>query len=94
MSAWVYILASRKQGTLYVGATTDLAGRMWEHQERINKGFTERYGVSRLVWVSEFATISEALDFEYRIKRWRRNWKIQMIEKDNPDWNDLSANLL
>ena len=86
---YVYILASKKDGVLYVGVTSDLAGRIWEHRNDAVPGFTRRYGVKTLVWYDYFDRIGDAIDEEKRIKRWRRAWKIQLIEERNPDWRDL-----
>ncbi len=94
MSAWVYIMASRKNGTLYTGVTTDLLQRVYEHKEDVKPGFTSKYGVKRLVWYENHNNIVEAIIQEKRIKKWRRQWKIQMIEKQNPDWQDLYDDLL
>ena len=89
MGGFVYILASKKDGTLYTGVTADLGGRVWEHKQRQGKGFTATYGAVRLVWYQEYVDIGEAIVFEKRIKRWRRVWKIELIEKMNPDWREL-----
>ena len=86
---FVYLLASEPYGTLYVGVTGDLAGRIGQHREKIREGFTKKYGVHRLVWFEEFAYIHDAILREKRIKKWRRAWKIELIEKDNPRWEDL-----
>ncbi len=94
MSAWVYIMASRKHGTLYTGVTTDLVQRIHEHKNDLKPGFTSKYGVKRLVWFEAHDNIIEAIAQEKRIKKWQRHWKIQMIEKRNPDWEDLLDNLL
>jgi putative endonuclease len=85
---WVYILASRRNGTVYAGVTADLAARIWQHKTR-PKGFAGRYGVALLVHVEEFPTIEEAIAREKAIKKWRRKWKLELIERDNPDWEDL-----
>ena len=89
MASWVYILASQPRGTLYVGVTTDLAGRVWEHRESLIPSFTSKYGVKRLVWYQEYPGIRDAIDEEKRIKRWRRAWKLKLIEGSNPQWRDL-----
>ena len=89
MSSYVYIMASRKNGTLYTGVTADLGRRAWEHRDKVIGGFTARYNVTRLVWYREYADITDAIAEEKRIKRWRRVWKIQLIEKMNPEWDDL-----
>lgn len=84
----VYILASGKHGTLYVGVTSDLLRRVHEHRTG-QSGFTSRYGVSRLVWFRRCFTVVEAIRWEKRLKKYRRQWKINLIEQDNPDWDDL-----
>jgi putative endonuclease len=89
--AYIYILASRRNGTLYVGSTTDLEGRISEHKQRLLPGFTRRYNVINLVWYGECDDIFEARDREYSMKRWRRAWKIRLIEDQNPGWCDLAA---
>ena len=86
---FVYLLASKPHGTLYVGVTSDLAGRVNEHKGELRGGFTKKYGVHMLVWFEEFGDIREAILREKRIKNWRREWKIELIEKMNPDWTDL-----
>ncbi len=89
MSGYVYILASKKDGTLYTGVTADLARRVFEHKQHLAAGFTDRYGAVRLVWYREYLEIGEAIVFEKRIKRWRRAWKVRLIEDMNPDWREL-----
>ncbi|QEL23130.1 GIY-YIG nuclease family protein [Bosea sp. F3-2] len=84
----VYLLASRRDGTLYLGVTRDLARRIQEHRSKIVPGFSRKYGVDRLVWY-EHATATNAIDREKDIKKWRRQWKINLIEENNPDWTDL-----
>ncbi len=86
---WVYILASGKHGTLYVGVTSDLSGRVYEHKAGITPGFTTKHGVHSLVYFETFGTIDEAITREKKLKRWRRDWKINLIERSNPDWIDL-----
>ena len=86
---YVYIMASQRNGTLYTGVTGDLARRAYEHREGLIKGFTSRYGVKMLVWYEDFPTADEAITSEKRIKRWRRAWKLELIEKMNPQWLDL-----
>lgn len=88
---WLYILASKPHGTLYVGVTNDLAFRMQEHKEGRGSKFTARYGVKQLVYAEPFEDIEAAIAAEKRIKRWRRQWKIELIEKQNPTWKDLSG---
>ncbi len=90
---YVYILASRKDGVLYVGVTNDLARRVYEHREGKASSFTRKYQVKRLVWCEGFADVSDAIAAEKRIKKWRRGWKVNLIAKHNPDWRDLYAEL-
>jgi putative endonuclease len=90
---YVYILASRRNGTLYVGVTNDLSRRVYEHREGLIPGFTTTYGVKRLVWYDVFPTVDEAIAHEKRLKRWRRSWKLALIEAMNPDWADLYETL-
>jgi putative endonuclease len=89
MTYWVYILASRKHGTLYVGVTNSLERRIAEHRAGEVPGFTQKYGVKRLVYYCGFGEVRPAIGFEKRLKRWRRDWKIRLIEEDNPHWDDL-----
>ena len=86
----VYLLASSLHGTLYTGVTSDLLGRVWQHRESVAKGFTERYGVKRLVWFEVHETMESAIRREKSIKRWQRQWKIDLIETNNPTWRDLA----
>jgi len=88
-ASYVYILASARNGTLYVGVTNDLLRRVYEHREGTTPGFTARYGVKRLVWYETHGDVVEAIAREKSIKRWRRAWKMALIEKDNPQWLDL-----
>ncbi len=89
----VYLLASRHNGTLYVGVTSDLVKRIWEHKENLIDGFTKRYAVHTLVWYEVHATMESAIRREKAIKEWKRLWKIDLIEKENPQWRDLTENL-
>jgi len=84
-----YMLASRRNGTLYVGVTSDLIARAWQHREQIVKGFTSKYNVTRLVWYELHGTMEGAITREKRLKKWNRDWKIRLIEERNPYWNDL-----
>ncbi|PIE55687.1 MAG: hypothetical protein CSA34_07880 [Desulfobulbus propionicus] len=90
----VYILASKKNGTLYVGVTSNLAKRVWEHKNDVGKGFTRRYQVHRLVWYEVHEGMEAAITREKRIKGWQRKWKIALIEQQNPDWVDLYDTLV
>ena len=89
----VYITASQTRGTLYTGLTNDIARRMMEHREGKADGFTAKHGVRRLVHIETYPTIAEAIAREKRLKRWRRAWKIALIEEHNPDWHDLFRRL-
>lgn len=89
----VYIMASRRNGTLYTGMTTDLARRAYEHRERAREGFTKRYGVTRLVWYQSFELITAAIHRERTIKGYPRAWKLNLIEAENPEWEDLYERL-
>ena len=91
---FVYILANRRNGALYVGVTNNLGRRMTEHKERPVPGFTERYGIDKLVYVEEYGSILEARARERILKRWRRAWKVALIEKLNPEWRDLSDQIV
>lgn len=90
---FVYILASERNGTLYVGVTSDLYGRIVEHRDGLVAGFTKRHGVKTLVYFEEHDDIDQAILREKRLKRWRRAWKIELIESRNPDWRDLWLDL-
>lgn len=85
----VYILASKRNGTLYTGVTGDLRRRAWEHREQVVAGFTQRYHVHRLVYFEQHTDMATAITREKRIKRWKRAWKLELIERNNPDWDDL-----
>ena len=86
---YVYILASKRNGTLYVGVTSDILKRVWQHKNKVFKGFTDKYNVNKLVYIDTFCDINEAIKREKQIKKWNRKWKTDLIEKDNPDWFDL-----
>ena len=85
-----YILASQKAGTLYIGVTSDIATRLWQHRSRIMPGFTTRYGALRLVHAEFFDRMDDAIAREKQLKRWHRQWKINLIETGNPEWRDLA----
>ena len=85
----VYILASRTNGTLYVGVTSDLVKRIWEHRNNMVDGFTKRYGVHQLVWYELHEDMQSAIEREKRLKEWKRKWKLELIESTNPNWQDL-----
>ena len=85
----VYILASKRNGTLYIGVTSDLTKRVWEHKNDMVEGFTMRYNVHRLVWYEIHESMESAITREKRIKEWKRAWKLELIEGANPEWEDL-----
>jgi putative endonuclease len=89
MKGYVYLLASRRNGTLYCGFTTNLYGRVLAHRAGKANSFTSKYGVTMLVWWEEFDLVTAAIQRETSIKRWKRAWKLALIEKDNPEWRDL-----
>ncbi len=93
MSFYTYILASGPYGTLYAGSTDNLARRVWEHREKVRRGFTAKYDVTKLVWFEAHETREHAFRRERQIKEWRRKWKIVLIEAENPTWRDLYDNL-
>ncbi len=86
----VYILASKKNGVLYIGVTNDLERRILEHKHKIDKGFATKYNVDQLVYFEQFSIIKDAIQREKQLKKWNRDWKIELIEKENPNWNDLA----
>jgi len=90
---YVYILASKKNGTLYVGVTSNLSKRIFEHKQDLVDGFTKKYGVHSLVYIEQTNDVNDALLRERRLKAWKRQWKIDLIEKSNPNWNDLYEDL-
>jgi putative endonuclease len=89
VSFWTYILCNKPRGTFYVDPTDDLVRRIFEHREGVADGFTKRYGIKRLVYFEEHATREAALTREKTLKRWPRDWKIALIERENLDWDDL-----
>lgn len=92
-SGWVYILASAHMGTLYTGSTRDIVRRVYEHKEGLLPGFTRKYGVARLVWFEAHDSVASAYGREKQIKKWRRDWKIALIEANNPRWEDMYPTL-
>jgi putative endonuclease len=94
MSFFVYILASRRNGTLYIGMTDNLARRIWEHRTEIVRGFTKKYGVKTLVWYELHQSREAAFQRERRLKKWNRAWKLGLIERSNPKWQDLTNELV
>ena len=94
MAYYVYMLANRKQGILYIGVTNDLIRRVYEHREGSVESFTKRYGVDRLVYFETHDSIEAAIVREKKLKHWKRGWKTDLIEHDNPDWRDLYPDLV
>ena len=90
----VYILASQRNGTLYIGVTSDLVKRGWQHRNELAEGFTQRYGVHHLVYFEMHEDMREAIVREKQLKKWNRAWKLRLIEEFNPDWHDLWEGLL
>jgi putative endonuclease len=88
-SYYVYILATKKDGVLYIGFTGDIARRINEHKERVYDGFTKKYNVLKLVYYEKHLTLEEAMRREKQMKKWNRQWKINLIVKENPDWDDI-----
>ena len=93
MAFYVYIVASRRNGTLYIGQTDALAKRIWQHKEKDRIGFTARYGVSMLVWYEVHHSRESLVIRERQLKEWKRAWKLRLIEEANPDWNELYETL-
>jgi putative endonuclease len=93
MAFYVYILASRKNGTLYTGMTDNLIQRVWMHRNDVLPGFTKQYGVKTLVWYEQHETRAAAITRERQIKKWNRPWKLEIIERTNPSWSDLYETL-
>ena len=89
MAYYVYILASKKNGTLYIGVTNNLTRRVYEHRKNSNTGFTKQYGVHHLVYYEQYEDVNQAILREKQMKRWKRYWKIKQINKLNPSWGDL-----
>ena len=94
MTYFVYLMASQKNCTLYVGVTNDLVRRVFEHKNDLVEGFTRRYGVHTLVWFESTSSIEAAIQREKQLKNWKREWKVGLIEQLNPDWNELYDGLL
>jgi putative endonuclease len=94
MSGWVYLMTNRPNGTLYVGATANLARRVWEHREGVADGFTKKFGLKRLVYAEWHDDILSAKQREMNIKHWPRRWKVQLIHRGNPFWEDLYDKLV
>ncbi|WP_420138763.1 GIY-YIG nuclease family protein [Sphingomonas sp.] len=93
-AGWVYIMADRYRGTIYVGVTASLPARITQHRTGSGSDFCARYGLTRLVWAEQAETIDDAIAHEKRLKRWRRDWKFALIEADNPNWEDRYNDLI
>ncbi|MCW8910002.1 MAG: GIY-YIG nuclease family protein [Gammaproteobacteria bacterium] len=89
----VYILASKRNGTLYVGVTSQLVKRLWQHKNKVIEGFSSKYNVNQMVYYEMHGSMYEAITREKQLKKWKRDWKIRLIEEFNPDWKDLFQNL-
>ncbi|MEH2525991.1 MULTISPECIES: GIY-YIG nuclease family protein [unclassified Bradyrhizobium] len=89
MSYYVYIIASRRDGAIYIGVTNDLVRRVYEHRSKAVPGFASKYNITQLVWFEVYADPVSAITREKELKKWKRSWKIQLIEAENPQWNDL-----
>ena len=90
----VYILSSKRNGTLYIGVTSDLVQRVWQHKNDLVDGFTKRYGVHNLVWYEVHDTMESAITREKALKKWHRAWKLRLIEESNPSWRDLYSEIV
>ena len=90
---YVYILCSKRNGTLYIGVTSDLVKRIYEHKNDLVGGFTKKYGIHRLVWYETHDSAESAITREKQLKKWKRTWKLKLIEQNNPKWNDLYENI-
>ena len=90
----IYILASQRNGTLYIGVTSDLVQRVWQHKNDVVEGFAKKYGVHSLVYYELHDDMENAILREKRIKKWNRAWKLRLIEEKNPEWNDLYASII
>ncbi len=91
---FVYIMASRRNGTIYIGVSSDLVKRVWQHKEGLADSFTKKYGCKLLVWFEQFGDIEMAIVREKQMKEWQRPWKLRVIEEMNPKWNDLYTSLI
>jgi len=87
---YLYILTNKKNGTLYIGVSNDLERRIFEHKNKLVEGFTKNYGLDKLVYFESYQYVNDAIKREKNIKKWKRQWKINLVEKENPNWNDLS----
>lgn len=94
MSGYLYILSNRKNGTLYIGATADIEKKIWEHQQKVVSGFSDKYNLTNLVYYETFDNVLLARARERTLKKWNRSWKIALIEKMNPGWRDLYRDII
>jgi putative endonuclease len=90
---FVYILSNKRNGAMYVGITNNLERRVYEHKNKLSDGFTKKYGLDKLVYFEETSDVRDALEREKQLKHWKRKWKMDLIEKDNPEWEDLTKSL-
>lgn len=90
----VYMLANKRNGTLYIGVTSDLVKRVWEHKSDLVESFSKRYGIHSLVWFEQHETMESAISREKKVKDWKRSWKLELIEKSNPKWDDLYPEII
>jgi putative endonuclease len=90
---WVYLLASKRNGTLYLGVTSNPRQRVWQHREGVIEGFSKRYGCKILVWIEYHADLQDARARELQMKKWKRAWKVELIERENPQWLDLWSDI-
>ena len=91
---YVYIVTNKKRGTLYIGITSDLLGRIWQHKNKIFTGFTKKYNLDKLVYYDMSDRVEIAIAREKQLKNWKRQWKIELIERENPQWNDLYLKMI
>lgn len=91
---YVYILASKRNGTLYIGITNDLIKRVWQHKNKLVDGFTKKYGVDKLVYFEDTSDVMSAIAREKQLKNWHRQWKINLIQSKNPEWRDLYQDIV
>ena len=91
---YIYILANKRNGTIYIGVTSDLPNRIWQHKNNLIEGFTKKYNVHKLVYFEQHESMNLAIEREKQIKKWNRKWKLELIEKQNSNWEDLYENII
>jgi putative endonuclease len=91
---WVYIITNKKNGSLYIGVTSDLVKRIWQHKQKLVEGFSSRYNLTQLVYLESYNDVELAIRREKRLKKYKRQWKINLIEQENPEWNDLYQEII